>query len=620
MASRALDLAQAISNTTGNGALVFAGSPVLITPSANEITINTISSNSSSVLLNSNIIVSGNITVNGTIDLPSLTTVGLYANAAYVQANTADQRAVTSGVYANAAYNQANTATTNTATADQRAVTSGVYANAAYNQANTATTNAATADQRAVTSGIYANSSFNAANTADQRAVTSGAYANSSYLHANASFIVANTKYSSSGGTISGDVNITGNLNVTGNTITHSADDLIINDPLILLANNNPGNVLDLGFIAHYIEGGVTKHTGLVRDSSANTFYLFDNYVPHIQETNILDINDATLRITTLRANLVSDSVLVRGYDVVDHTNSAYTQANTATTNAATADQKAVTSGVYANSAFGAANTADQRSVTSGAYANAAYIQANTATTNAATADQRAATSGVYANAAFGAANTASINALSAGSYANGAFTKANTATTNAATADQKAVTSGVYANAAFGAANTASINALSAGSYANSAFSVANSKINVSVSNDTTTNSDAYYPTLSTITTGTLSTANVSSTKLYYNPSTGQLNASNFNSLSDANKKKDIVTITDPIEKVIGLRGVSFRWKENDVSAMGLIAQEVEMVIPDVVSTSSCGEKSVSYDSIIGLLVEAIKDQQNQINELKKQ
>jgi hypothetical protein len=209
---------------------------------------------------------------------------------------------------------------------------------------------------------------------------------------------------------------------------------------------------------------------------------------------------------------------------------------------------------------------------------------------------------------------------LSAGSYANGAFIKANTATTNAATADQRAVTSGVYANAAYVQANTADQRAVTSGVYANAAFSVANSKVNVVVINDTTTNSDGYYPTLSTITTGTLSTANVSSTKLYYNPSTGQLNASNFNSLSDVNKKKDIVTITNPIEKVTALRGVSFRWKENDVSAMGLIAQEVEMVIPDVVSTSSCGEKSVSYDSIIGLLVEAIKDQQNQINELKKQ
>ena len=301
-----------------------------------------------------------------------------YANSAYLQANTADQRAVTSGVYANSAYLQANTATTNAATADQRAVTSGVYANSAYLQANTATTNAATADQKAVTSGVYANSAFATANTASINATSAGSYANSAFtksntattnaatadqravtsgVYANAAFITANTKYNSTGGTISGDVNITGNLNITGNTVTHASDSLVINDPLILLANNNPGNILDTGFIAHYIEGGTTKHTGLVRDSSANTYYLFDGYTPHIQETNILDSNDASLRITTLRSNLISDSVLVRGYDVVNHTNTAFSQANTATTNAATADQKAVSAGSYANSAFATANS-----------------------------------------------------------------------------------------------------------------------------------------------------------------------------------------------------------------------------------------------------------------------
>ena len=275
---------------------------------------------------------SGDLTVPGNLIIGTTTiqsNVNDHANSAYDKANTADQRAVTSGVYANAAYGQANTATTNAATADQRAVTSGAYANAAYGQANTATTNAATADQRAVTSGVYAN----------------------------AAFITANTKFNSTGGTISGDVNITGNLNITGSTVTHASDSLTINDPLILLANNNPGNLLDTGFIAHYIEGGTTKHSGLVRDSSANTYYLFDSYVPHIQETNILDVNNATLRITTLRANLVSDSVVVRGHDVVNHTNTAYSQANTATTNAATADQKAVSAGSYANSAFATANT-----------------------------------------------------------------------------------------------------------------------------------------------------------------------------------------------------------------------------------------------------------------------
>jgi hypothetical protein len=217
------------------------------------------------------------------------------------------------------------------------------HANSAYNQANTATTNAGS-------SSSYANSAYLQANTADQRAVTSGVYAN-------AAFTVANTKFNSTGGTISGNVNITGNLNITGNTVTHASDSLVINDPLILLANNNPGNLLDTGFIAHYIEGGTTKHTGLVRDSSANTYYLFDGYTPHIQETNILDPNNASLRITTLRSNLISDSVSVRGYDVVNHTNTAFSQANTATTNAATADQRAVTSGVYANSAFATANS-----------------------------------------------------------------------------------------------------------------------------------------------------------------------------------------------------------------------------------------------------------------------
>jgi hypothetical protein len=327
MASRALDLAQAISNTTGSGALVFAGGPTLFNPDVDVLTLNTATSNAGTILLDSSIIVSGNLSVNGSFTLPELTSTTLDANAAYIQANTGT-------ILAQAAFDKANNATDTWVRDAANSASS--YANSAYDQANTATTNAATADQRAVTSGVYANSA---------------------YLHANASFIVANTKYSSSGGTISGDVNITGNLNVTGNTVTHSADDLIINDPLILLANNNPGNLLDTGFVAHYIEGGVTKHTGLVRDSSANTFYLFDSYVPHIQETNILDVNDATLRITTLKANLDSDSVLVRGYDVVDHTNNSFSQANTATTNAATADQKAVSAGSYANSAYALANT-----------------------------------------------------------------------------------------------------------------------------------------------------------------------------------------------------------------------------------------------------------------------
>jgi hypothetical protein len=93
---------------------------------------------------------------------------------------------------------------------------------------------------------------------------------------------------------------------------------------------------------------------------------------------------------------------------------------------------------------------------------------------------------------------------------------------------------------------------------------------------------------------------------------------ADDFNSTSDARKKTNVETLTDPLTKVSNLRGVSFDWIENDESSIGLIAQELEEVIPEVVSTGDDGLKSVSYGNLVGLLIEAIKDQQNQIDELK--
>ena len=51
----------------------------------------------------------------------------------------------------------------------------------------------------------------------------------------------------------------------------------------------------------------------------------------------------------------------------------------------------------------------------------------------------------------------------------------------------------------------------------------------------------------------------------------------------------------------------------------MGVIAQEIEKVLPSLVQTREDGYKGVKYDKIVALLIEAIKDQQNQIDELKK-
>lgn len=136
-------------------------------------------------------------------------------------------------------------------------------------------------------------------------------------------------------------------------------------------------------------------------------------------------------------------------------------------------------------------------------------------------------------------------------------------------------------------------------------------------ITDDTSTNATR-YPTFISNTSGTLSAANVSSTKLYFNPSTGVLNATTFTSLSDRNKKTNIRPIENSVALVQRLQGVRFDWIENNKPSLGLIAQEVEEVIPELVETGVDGTKTLSYGNIIGVLIEAIKEQQIRIEELE--
>ena len=88
----------------------------------------------------------------------------------------------------------------------------------------------------------------------------------------------------------------------------------------------------------------------------------------------------------------------------------------------------------------------------------------------------------------------------------------------------------------------------------------------------------------------------------------------------SDERLKKNVKTIDDALNKVRGLRGVEYDHKSTGDHCLGLIAQEVEKIIPDVVYEDATGVKSVAYQNIVALLIEAIKDQQRQIDELKRQ
>lgn len=135
-------------------------------------------------------------------------------------------------------------------------------------------------------------------------------------------------------------------------------------------------------------------------------------------------------------------------------------------------------------------------------------------------------------------------------------------------------------------------------------------------LSDDTSTNA-TYYPCLATATSGTMTTTKTSSTKLSYNPSTGTLNSVIFNSTSDANKKTDVVTASG-LRVVDLLRGVEFNWKDSGTKSSGVIAQEIEGVLPHLVATDSEGMKSVNYDGIVAYLIEAIKELSAKVDELK--
>jgi hypothetical protein len=134
-------------------------------------------------------------------------------------------------------------------------------------------------------------------------------------------------------------------------------------------------------------------------------------------------------------------------------------------------------------------------------------------------------------------------------------------------------------------------------------------------VADDTTTN-QTFYPIFTQTTSGTITASKVSTTKLSFNPSTGVLTVVDLNSTSDIKLKENIHTVQNALDVVDNLRGVSFDWKESGRSSYGVIAQELEEVLPELVGDGET--KSVNYNGIIGVLIEAIKELKKEIEDLK--
>ena len=99
----------------------------------------------------------------------------------------------------------------------------------------------------------------------------------------------------------------------------------------------------------------------------------------------------------------------------------------------------------------------------------------------------------------------------------------------------------------------------------------------------------------------------------------TGDIVAQNVNSLSDATLKTNITPLTNVDSVINSLNGVEYDWTNGSGHSYGLLAQEVEQVLPFAVKTDGNGLKSVNYQMIIPFLIETIKGLGSQIDELKK-
>ena len=98
-----------------------------------------------------------------------------------------------------------------------------------------------------------------------------------------------------------------------------------------------------------------------------------------------------------------------------------------------------------------------------------------------------------------------------------------------------------------------------------------------------------------------------------------GQIKANAYITYSSEDLKTNIKTLRDPIEKIKRLRGVTYNWKDSGNHDMGFIAEEVEKIVPEVVySSKHNSDKGIDYSRITSLLVAAVKEQQDQIEELK--
>ena len=538
----------------------------------------------------------------------SANSAGVYANAAFLASNTANTFLINTssivGIFANGAYGRGNTALT--------------HANSAHNQANTGT-------QFANSAGVYANSAFALSNIADQRAVTSGSYANSAYItansaivslvladqnititgnYANAAFSLANTIAAGSNDTYARPhVNAAFSVANTANTLATSAvqrtsassqtvaSDLVFNGNLSFFNNTK-------GIISYNstISGVLAANTGFVTVNNG----LSDTSGP--TQNGGIRVKRGTSSDAFVRWN---ENISPPRWQYSDNAG------NFIDFNAAS-----LLSGKATNIAGGAANKIPVQS----ALDTTVFIDAPT------TANYFLQWTG---SAFSWVPVVTDLSNLSATNLTSGTVPAARMSGTYTMNITGNATSATTAASVTNGVTTT--------GSFADPSWitSLAYSKITGAPTNlSSFTNGPGYLTSGTGVTsvsgsnglTGTVTTTGSLSMSGSYTGTfsvTGAIVASgNITAFSDRKLKENLEQIGDALAKVRQLTG--YTYTRNDLADKtqrytGLIAQDVELVLPEVVEEQN-GIKGVAYGNMMGLVFEAIKELDDKLEEIKKQ